>query len=29
MSKSLNEILSIFNGNESELIPILQDIQSI
>jgi NADH-quinone oxidoreductase subunit E len=28
MSKSLNEILSTFNGNKSELIPILQDIQS-
>jgi NADH-quinone oxidoreductase subunit E len=28
MSKSLNEILSTFNGNEFELIPILQDIQS-
>jgi NADH-quinone oxidoreductase subunit E len=28
MSKSLNEILSTFNGNKSELIPILQDIQT-
>jgi NADH-quinone oxidoreductase subunit E len=28
MSKSLSEILSTFKGNESELIPILQDIQT-
>ncbi len=28
MSKSLNEILSTFIGDKSELIPILQDIQS-
>ncbi len=28
MNKSLNEILSTYNGDKSELIPILQDIQS-
>ncbi len=28
MNKSLNEILSTYRGNKSELIPILQDIQS-
>ena len=28
MSKSLNEILSTYSGDKSELIPILQDIQS-
>jgi NADH-quinone oxidoreductase subunit E len=28
MNKSLNEILSTFSGDKSELIPILQDIQS-
>ena len=28
MNKSLNEILSTYSGDKSELIPILQDIQS-
>jgi len=28
MSKSLNEILANFSGDKSEIIPILQDIQS-
>jgi NADH-quinone oxidoreductase subunit E len=28
MNKSLNEILSTFSGDKSELIPILQDIQA-
>ncbi len=28
MKKSLNEILSHYNGDKSDLIPILQDIQS-
>lgn len=28
MNKSLNEILSTYGGDKSELIPILQDIQS-
>ncbi len=28
MNKSLNEILSTYSGNKSDLIPILQDVQS-